>query len=46
MKPVSLAEVKEYIGDLEEKPELKDYLKKFSNLTKEKITNFLLVDLK
>ncbi len=34
MKPVTLSEVKEIIGDSESKPELKDYLKEFSKLTK------------
>ena len=32
LKPLSLAEVKELAVDLEEKPELKDYLKKFATL--------------
>ena len=32
MKPVTLADVKEIAGDLEAKPELKDYLKEFSKL--------------
>lgn len=36
MKPLHLADVKELAGDLEEKKDLKDYLKKFGNLTKEK----------
>ena len=33
MKPLNLAEVKELAGDLEEKKELKDYLKKFEKLS-------------
>jgi DNA-directed RNA polymerase subunit F len=35
-KPVALAEVKGYVKDLDEKKELKDYLKKYSKLKKEK----------
>ena len=34
MKPLDLAEVKEMTKDLEEKKELKDYLKKFSKGSK------------
>lgn len=34
MKPVTLAEVKELVEDLDSKPELKEYLKEFSKLTK------------
>ncbi len=34
MKPVTLAEVKDIIVDLDSKPELKDYLKEFSKLTR------------
>lgn len=34
MKPVSLAEVKEIVGNLEEKKELKDYLKKYDKKLK------------
>jgi DNA-directed RNA polymerase subunit F len=36
MKPLHLAKVKELAGDLEERKELKDYLKKFGNLSLEK----------
>ncbi len=36
MKPVSLAEVQEISGDLESRPELRDYLKQFSKLEKKK----------
>lgn len=36
MRPLSLAEVEEYAGDLEEKKDLKDYLKKFKKLNKDK----------
>jgi DNA-directed RNA polymerase subunit F len=36
MEPLNLAEVKELSGDLEEKKDLMDYLKKFGKLTKEK----------
>ncbi len=32
MRPVSLAEVQEIAGDLESRPELRDYLKHFSKL--------------
>ena len=32
MTPVHLADVKELAGDLESKPELKNYLKEFSKL--------------
>ena len=35
-KPVMLAEVKGMVKGLEEKQELKDYLKKFTKLTKDK----------
>lgn len=35
MKPLSLSEVKEIVEQLEEKKELKDYLKKFGNLSSE-----------
>jgi len=33
MKPLSLAEVKKFAGSLEEKKDLKDYLKKFGKLS-------------
>lgn len=36
MKPLSMAEVKEFIKDVEEKKELKDYLKKYSKVSQEK----------
>ncbi len=36
MKPLCLAEVKELAGDLGEKPELRDYLKEFCQLDKNK----------
>jgi len=36
MTPVHLADVKELSGDLEAKPELRDYLKEFSKLDKKK----------
>ena len=36
MTPVHLADVKELAGDLESKPELKNYLKEFSKLDKKK----------
>lgn len=36
MTPVHLGQVKELSGDLEAKPELRDYLKEFSKLDKEK----------
>lgn len=36
MKPVSLAEVKEIIKDMDEKKNLEDYLKKFNKLSNEK----------
>ena len=36
MKPLHLAEVSELSGELEENKDLKDYLKKFKNLSKEK----------
>ena len=35
MKPLTLAEVKEFVWEMEEKKELKNYLKKFGNLSKE-----------
>ncbi len=35
MKPISIAEVKELVKDVEEKKELKDYLKKFGKIEKE-----------
>jgi len=35
MKPLCLAEVKDLIGDIEDKKELDDYIKKFGNLSKE-----------
>ena len=35
MKPLALCEVKEIVEQLEEKKELKDYLKKFGNLSNE-----------
>ena len=34
--PLTLAEVQSYAKDLEEKKDIKDYLKKFTELTKEK----------
>jgi len=34
--PITMAEVKDLVKDLEEKKELKDYLKKFTPLSKEK----------
>lgn len=34
MKPVHLADVQELSGDLEAKPDLRDYLKEFSKLNK------------
>lgn len=36
MKPLHLAEVGEIAGELDENKDLKDYLKKFRNLSKEK----------
>lgn len=36
MTPVHLGDVKELAGDLESKPELRDYLKEFSKLDKKK----------
>ncbi|PIN90913.1 hypothetical protein COU60_01055 [Candidatus Pacearchaeota archaeon CG10_big_fil_rev_8_21_14_0_10_34_76] len=36
MKPVSLAEVKEIIKNMDEKKSLEDYLKKFNKLSNEK----------
>lgn len=36
MTPVHLGDVKELAGDLEDKPELRDYLKEFSKLDKKK----------
>jgi len=36
MNPVHLADVKEMAGDVEEKKGLKDFLKKFGKLSKEK----------
>lgn len=41
MTPVHLGEVKELSGDLESKPELRDYLKEFSKLDKEKADKLL-----
>ncbi len=35
MKPLSLAEVNELIGDIDERKDLKDYIKRFGNLSKE-----------
>lgn len=35
-KPLTLAEVKEIVKGLEEKQEIKDYLKRFASLSKEK----------
>ena len=35
MKPLTLAEVNSLVGDLEERKELKDYIRKFGNLSKE-----------
>lgn len=34
MRPVHLAEVQELAGDLESRPELRDYLKQFSKVSK------------
>lgn len=36
IKPVSLADVKELVGEAEDRKNLKDYLKKFGNLNKKK----------
>lgn len=36
MTPLSLAQVKELLGDLEEKKELKDYFKKFCKIDSDK----------
>ena len=36
MKHLSLAEVKEIVKDIDEKKDVKDYLKKFGKLSKEK----------
>lgn len=41
MTPVHLGEVKELAGDLEDKPELRDYLKEFSKLDKSKADSLL-----
>lgn len=41
MTPVHLADVKELAGDLESKPELKNYLKEFSKLDKKKADELL-----
>lgn len=41
MTPVHLGEVKELAGDLESKPELRDYLKEFSKLDKKKSDDLL-----
>ena len=35
LKPLSLAEVNELIGDIDERKDLKDYIKRFGNLSKE-----------
>ena len=35
MKPLCLAEVKNLIGDMDDRKELNDYIKKFGNLSKE-----------
>ncbi len=35
-KPLTLSELKDYVPNLDEKPVMKDYLKKFSILPKEK----------
>ncbi len=35
MKPLSLAEVNELIGNVDERKDLKDYIKRFGNLSKE-----------
>ena len=35
MKPLTLAEVNSLVGELEERKELKDYIRKFGNLSKE-----------
>ncbi|MGV8131862.1 MAG: hypothetical protein ACP5N7_07220 [Candidatus Pacearchaeota archaeon] len=45
MTPVHLGDVKELSGDLESKPELRDYLKEFSKLDK-KAADALLESLK
>lgn len=41
MTPVHLADVKELAGDLESKPELRNYLKEFSKLDKKKADELL-----
>lgn len=41
MTPVHLGDVKELAGDLEDKPELRDYLKEFSKLDKSKADSLL-----
>ena len=41
MTPVHLGQVKELAGDLESKPELRDYLKEFSKIDKEKADTLL-----
>lgn len=41
MTPIHLGDVKELAGDLESKPELRDYLKEFSKLDKEKADKLL-----
>jgi len=41
MTPVNLADVKELSGDLDSKPELRDYLKEFSKLDKKKADSLM-----
>jgi DNA-directed RNA polymerase subunit F len=41
MTPVHLGDVKELAGDLESKPELRDYLKEFSKMDKKKADTLL-----
>jgi DNA-directed RNA polymerase subunit F len=41
MTPVHLGDVKELAGDLEAKPELRDYLKEFSKLDKTRADSLL-----
>lgn len=38
LKPLSITEVQEYLPEEDEKKEVKDYIKKFANLDKEKAT--------
>ena len=35
MKPLCIAEVKNLVGDMDDRKELNDYIKKFGNLSKE-----------